>query len=103
MMPTYQNFKSLAGDSPIFKPTTRAVCEGQREMDPEGSKTFVLVLKNHNQPFHLCFELRRSKMKTLRHRVEVAESSCELQCAALDTAANSEAGGGAVLELGWQH
>lgn len=52
-----------------------AVCEGQRETDPEGSKTVVLALKNHNQPFHLYFELRRSTVKTLRHRAEAAESS----------------------------
>lgn len=52
-----------------------AVCEGQRETDPEGSKTVVLALKNHNQPFHLYFELRRGTVKTLRHRAEAAESS----------------------------
>ena len=67
--------RSLAGDSPIFKPTMGAIFEGQREMDPEGSKTFLLALKNHNQPFHLYFELRQSTVKTLRHRAEAAETT----------------------------
>lgn len=29
MLPTHQNFKSLGGDNPIFKPLVGAACEGQ--------------------------------------------------------------------------